>query len=267
MTQVVLMGAGNMGSALLRGWVTAWDTKAAFHVIDPAPVNLSEHPRVALYATIRELPPKLVPDVVIIAVKPDKVADVIDALAHTVAAETCVVSVAAGVGIAAMRASLGVMGHVVRVMPNIGAMTGYSVSAGYAEPGVPKSLCDLLTGMFSSIGQMSWLDEEKHLHLVTALSGSGPAYYFAISEAMREAATGLGLSADTAHNLSVGTLISAGRLLAETPAPEDLRRRVTSPNGTTAAGLAALASEDRLGALVRATLKAAQKRSVELSGN
>ncbi|WP_139784713.1 pyrroline-5-carboxylate reductase dimerization domain-containing protein [Roseovarius sp. A-2] len=84
---------------------------------------------------------------------------------------------------------------------------------------------------------------------------------------MRDAAIDLGLSAEAAHSLSVGTLISAGRLLVETPAPEDLRRRVTSPNGTTAAGLAALASEDRLGALVRATLKAAQERSVELSGS
>lgn len=264
-TRVVLVGAGNMGGALLRGWLGAWDRALTCHVVDPAPAALPDDPRVIHSPAPAALCPGIRPDIVVLAVKPGMVPGAAAALAPVLAPDTCVISVAAGVTVAAIRAAMGTLGHVARVMPSIGALAGYSVSAGYAEPGLPPGPAGLVTEMFSAIGQMTWLEQEDHLHLVTALSGSGPAYYFAFCEALRDAAVHMGLPPEAARHLSVGTAIAAGRLLARTPEPENLRRMVTSPNGTTAAGLAALAGGDALERLARATLDAARKRSVELS--
>lgn len=266
MKTIVLIGAGNMGGALLQGWIGSWQHEAAFHVIDPVAEASDRYPGVAFHAEAAALPAGLKPDVVILAVKPDKVVPALNEIAPHIGPATCIVSVAAGVGIDTIGTALPAGTPIARIMPNIGAMAGYAVSAGFAGPDVPQATEALLDDMFSAIGQMCWVENEDDLHTVTAISGSGPAYFFAFCETLRDAAMAHGLPAATAETLAVGTAISAGRLLEGSPTPEDLRHKVTSPNGTTAAGLAALARDNRLARLLDRTVDAAKARSVELSG-
>lgn len=266
MAKVVLLGAGNMGGALLNGWIANWKRAAHFHVVDPVATTLAKHPQVTCYRDVAALPVGLSPDIVIIAVKPDKVLASLNQLKPYLDPATSVVSVAAGVTIGTIKAVLDPATPVMRIMPNIGAMAGYSVSAGFAGPEVPSRITDLLEDMFAAIGQMSWLEAEEHLHIVTAVSGSGPAYFLAFCEALCDAAAKQGLPAKTAKSLAVGTAVAAGRLLEANPQPESLRRMVTSPNGTTAAGLAVLMADDSLVQLVRDTVEAARERSVDLAG-
>lgn len=265
MKEIVLVGAGNMGGALLRGWVANWKRPVRYHVVDPQAGSPVEHPQAACYRAPGELPTGLVPDVMIVAVKPDKLLPTLLELKSRIAPGTIVVSVAAGVGLTRIRSVLDGKGVLARIMPNIGATAGYSVSAGFAESGLPPDARDLLQEMFSSIGQMTWLAAEDQLHVVTAVSGSGPAYFFAFCEALCAAASRQGLPDEVAKSLAVGTAISAGRLLARSPEPEELRRRVTSPNGTTAAGLAALAAGGSFEQIVQDAVDAARLRSVALS--
>ena len=268
MKEIVLVGAGNMGGALLKGWLTNWRGNARFHVVDPVKVPSARHDpagRVQYVSRIDELPALLHPELVVIAVKPDKVCAIAKSLDGYLTPDTIIVSVAAGVTTDSIRDAVPVAAPIVRVMPNIGAMVGYAVSAGFAGTEVPAVARRLVTELFASVGQMSWLDKEDDLHLVTAISGSGPAYYFAFCEAFIATAEAQGLSHDTGKLLAIGTAIAAGRLLAETSDPRRLREQVTSPNGTTAAGLEALeAGANSLNRCVGDAVVAASKRSVEL---
>lgn len=266
MNTIVLIGAGKMGGALLAGWIGNWHRGAAYHVIDPVLDASARHPKATYYIEAGALPSGLKPDIVIIAVKPDKVRPALTEIRPHLAPTTCVVSVAAGVGTDTIGAALEPGTPVARIMPNIGALAGHSVSAGVTGPGVPPETRALLDEMFSAIGQMAWLDKEDDLHIVTAVSGSGPAYVFAFCEALRDAAMTQGIPAAVAQALAIGTTTSAGRLLEDNPAPDALREMVTSPNGTTAAGVAALEKESRLALLLQDTVEAAKTRSIELAG-
>ena len=218
MKQVLLIGAGNMGGALLRGWIENWHTgSASFHVIDPDPEAPARFPQARFYETADQLPADLLPDIVVVAVKPEKVIPILALIGMSFTSETCVVSVAAGVTIKQISAATLPDTPVVRIMPNIGATVGYSVSAGFAPAGVQDAIVETLDQMFSAIGQMTWVETEDNLHVVTALSGSGPAYYFAFCEAFRDAAVQQGLPVATAQRLAAGTCIAACRMLEYNP--------------------------------------------------
>lgn len=247
---VWLLGCGNMGGALLRRWVAAGLTRVA--VIDPAPRALPEG--VAASAG----PPEGVPDVLVIAVKPQLLAGAAAPLVARLGPETLIVSIVAGVSTATLSA-LFKGRQVVRTMPNTPASAGQGVTALFASGG-GRAAADTL---FDAVGTTVWLDDEAQFDAVTAVSGSGPAYVFAMIEALAAAGVAVGLPPGLAGDLALRTVAGAGHLAALGEAtPAALRESVTSPNGTTAAGLAVL--QPALDALMQATVAAAARRSREL---
>lgn len=255
---LVLVGCGRMGGALLDGWLKNGLQAGAVHVIEP-------HPRAELsdmgVCLNGELPGD--PAVLVIAVKPQMMAEVLPRL--SVGPRTLVVSVAAGVTIAAYAAAFPGT-PIVRAMPNTPAAIGQGVTAivGNALAG-PAELA-LAEALMAAVGRVVRLQDEAQMDAVTALSGSGPAYVFHMIEAMAAAGEAQGLAPDLALALARATVAGAGALaVAGDEDPGRLRENVTSPGGTTAAGLAVLMDAARgLPPLMRATVAAAADRSREL---
>lgn len=202
---------------------------------------------------------------VVLAVKPYQAQAVLAALAPLLqVSRPLVVSVAAGVRLASLAAWCGAGIPVVRAMPNRPALVGAGATALYAPSGVGPELRAAAERLARSLGEVVWVPQEDHLDLVTALSGSGPAYFFLLAELMAEAATGLGLDATTARRLATVTLYGSGLMAATGDANlAGLREAVTSKGGTTEAALAVFAGVDFKGTVERA-LAAAARRSREL---
>lgn len=247
---VWLLGCGNMGGALLHRWVAGGLTDIA--VIDPSQ---------------RDLPPGVVagpappagdgPDILVVAVKPQLLAVAAGPVAARLKPDTLVVSVVAGVSAADIAAAFGGRA-VVRTMPNTPARIGQGVTALF---GAQRR--DAATALMAAAGATVWLDDEAQFDAVTAVSGSGPAYVFAFIEALAAAGVAAGLPEALAAELALRTVGGAAALAATGgAAPSDLRIAVTSPGGTTAAGLAVL--QPALDPLLAATVAAAARRSREL---
>lgn len=268
MTTVLMIGAGRMGGAMLKGWTRSLGDGFIFAVIDPVAnwheLGLAAGPKLTLARTVDELPDGFTAGIVVLATKPQYIDSALVAARSAIGAETVIVSIAAGIAAQTMQNVIGTGQAVVRAMPNIGALVGKSVTAAYANADVTRVQQNLVTMLFEAIGAFSWIRAEGDLHLITALSGSGPAYYFAFCEAMIESAVAAGLTEDVAKILAVGTLVSAGRLVEDKGDPSALRVMVTSPNGTTAAALDVLGRENTLNDLAARTLDAARVRSIEL---
>ncbi|MFZ4687952.1 MAG: pyrroline-5-carboxylate reductase [Polymorphobacter sp.] len=247
-----LLGCGNMGGALLGRWLA--EELGPVAVIDPAPRDVPAG--VAVAAT----PPAGRPDVLVLAVKPQVWREAAAPLAAVVGPLTLVVSVMAGVTTADL-ASLFPASAIVRAMPNTPAAIGKGATALFTSAG------DLAEGaaeaLFGPAGTTVWLTDEADFDAVTAVSGSGPAYVFAFIEALAAAGVAAGLEPGLAERLARATVVGAAALAAvdATPAAE-LRARVTSPGGTTAAGLGVLLPG--LAPLVAGTVAAAAARSREL---
>lgn len=255
---VVLVGCGQMGGALLEGWLSGGLDPAALHVIDPAPL-----PELAARGIAVDGPPPVDPAVMVIAVKPQMMAEVLERLAP--GPGTLVLSVAAGVRIAAYeRAFPG--RPVVRAMPNTPAAIGQGITAIIGNALAGPALLDLAEALLAAVGRVVRLTDEAQMDAVTALSGSGPAYVFHLIEAMAAAGEAEGLPAPLALELARATVAGAGALaMAGDADPAVLRRNVTSPGGTTAAGLEVLMDPGTgLGPLIRRTVAAAAERSREL---
>lgn len=245
---LLLVGGGRMGQAMLSGWLGSLGDDWRFRVVEPRPAPeldaliaaTGNSRRLSLLApeAATNLPDKA--DVIVLATKPQTVCDALGRLAPVMGAHSLVISIAAGIGIAQMQAAAPAIRAVVRAMPNIGASLGCAVSALYPSVEVTKEQRALADRILRSVGSAVWVGQEDDLHAVTAISGSGPAYYFAFCEAMILAARAQGLGDGIAHALAVGTLATAGRLIERQPDPKILREQVTSPDGTTFAGLASL---------------------------
>lgn len=259
---LVLLGCGKMGSAMLAGWLNEGVAPASVWVSDPHPsgwlksldgVHLNE-----------PLPPH--PAIVLIAVKPQMMAEALPVLAQFGAGETLFVSVAAGIPIAAYEAVLGTQAPIVRAMPNTPAAIGKGMTAivGNASAG-PEHL-EAAEALLGVVGQVVRLESEAQMDAVTAVSGSGPAYVFHLIEALAAAGEAEGLAPDLALTLAKATVAGAGALAeAADESPAQLRINVTSPGGTTQAALAVLMNEtDGLPALLKRAVKAAADRSREL---
>lgn len=242
-----LLGCGNMGGALLSRWQA--EDMGPVAVIDPA--------------TGGAVPPEGRPDVLVLAVKPQVWREAVMPLADRVGPLTLVVSVMAGVTTADL-ASVFAGSAIVRAMPNTPAAIGMGATALFTGAG------DLAEGaaeaLFGPAGTTLWLTDEGDFDAVTAVSGSGPAYVFAFIEALAAAGEAAGLEAGLAARLARATVTGAAALAAADAAvtAEELRRRVTSPGGTTAAGLAVLMLG--LWPLLTDTVAAAAARSKGLSG-
>jgi pyrroline-5-carboxylate reductase len=267
---VVLVGCGNMGGALLSGWLERGLSAREITVVEPdeRQLRLAGQRGVTVVADPREALRAKVPEVVVLAVKPQIALTVVPAYAPFAAAGSVFLSIVAGKPIAALAAGLGAGVAVVRAMPNTPAAVrrGISVACANAETSVrQKALCEEL---LAAVGSVLWVDDETLLDPVTAVSGSGPAYVFLLAECLARAGEEVGLPADIAQQLARETVAGAGELLARSDlTAETLRRNVTSPGGTTAAALSVLMEADSgLQALFSRAIVAATRRSRELAG-
>lgn len=263
---LVLVGAGKMGGALLAGWLDGGLDPKAVVAIDPAPpadtaALLAGHG----IAARADVPPGHA-GVVVVAVKPQMMPDVLPRLASLVGPGTIVLSIAAGKTLATFEAAFP-GAAVVRAMPNTPAQVGRGITGAVANAHLGEEGRALVTALLAAVGDVAWLDDEALIDVVTAISGSGPAYVFHFVECLAIAGEALGLPPELAARFARATVEGAGELLYQSDlSPEQLRKNVTSPGGTTAAALAVLAFEGALAALVTEAALAARIRSEELSG-
>lgn len=259
---ILLVGCGKMGGAMFAGWRAAGREVA---VVEPSQAN---HPAGALFAATgpEALPGTLDPAAVLLAVKPQEAARTLPHYARF-AAGSPFVSVMAGKTLAGMATLLGPGARIVRAMPNTPAAIGKGITVACAGPGVTAAERALADALLAAVGATEWVEEEALLDPVTALSGGGPAYVFLLAEVLAEAGVAAGLPADLSARLARATVAGSGALLeASAEPPDQLRRNVTSPGGTTAQALAVLMDDAAWPALMRRAIAAASARSRELAG-
>jgi pyrroline-5-carboxylate reductase len=263
---LVLVGCGQMGSAMLRGWL-AREAAAKFIVIEPAgaPPALVAAANVAWHRRADGLPDALTPDAVVFAVKPQIIDEVLPAYRRWVRSQTLFLSIAAGKTIAGIGRHLG-EAAIIRTMPNTPAAIGRAITVACANPRVTPGQRGLCEALLAAIGDSAWVEDEALLDAVTAVSGSGPAYVFLLIEALAEAGERVGLPADLALRLARETVAGSGELARLSPdSPARLRENVTSPGGTTRAALDVLMADDGLVRLLERAVAAATARSRELA--
>ena len=272
---VLLVGCGKMGGALLSGWLARGTAgpDAPVIVIEPAapaPATAAfrDKPGVTIVADATHVAAGASPAVVVFAVKPQGMDRVVPAYRRFVSPATVFLSIAAGRPIGFFERHLGVEAAIVRTMPNTPAAVGRGISVAYANPRVSSAQRETCTELLTAVGEVAWVDDERLLDPVTAVSGSGPAYVFLLVEALAAAGEASGLPADLAMRLARATVAGSGELLHRASEPaEQLRRNVTSPGGTTAAALDVLmAKRGGLAALMKRAVAAATRRSRELAG-
>lgn len=261
---VMLVGAGKMGLALAKGWLEAGLPPTNLLLVDPHPGEPARELAEDYGLTLSTEAAGLQPNVLVIAVKPQIIDAVLVSLRHVVGPQTLVISIAAGIDIARLSGGLDTP-RVVRSMPNTPAQIGKGITGLVAGAEVDAKGRAVAEALLRAAGPVVWLDSEGQIDIVTAVSGSGPAYVFHLVEALAAAAKAQGLPDAIAEQLARQTVIGSAALLEADPAsPAILRANVTSPNGTTAAGLAVLMAEDGLTDLVGRTVDAARKRSEDL---
>ncbi len=264
---IILIGAGNMGGALLTGWLKNGVSGSSVVVVDPNPSEAMRQTIADAGAShLTGVPVGIKAGVLFVAVKPQVMDSVLPPFKAILDAETVVVSIAAGKMIASLENHLG-EAAIVRAMPNTPAMVGRGVTGAFANARVSERQRQLVQNLLKVSGPVEWVPEEADIDSVTAVSGSGPAYVFYLVECMAEAGRKLGLQADLAMRLARETVAGAGELLHQSPDDASrLRQNVTSPGGTTAAALGVLMAEDGMQPLFDAALEAARKRAQELAG-
>ena len=264
---VLLIGAGRMGGALIKGWLAA-KAFSAIHVVEP---QASDPMRALAEAGALKLhdafDPKLLPalDAIVLAVKPQILKGQTALLAALDETGALVLSIVAGVTTQFLRAGLQGSNRVVRAMPNTPGAIGHGITVLYGDASLAPGDRRLAERLTSALGENLWLEDESLMDAVTAVSGSGPAYIFLMAEALAEAGRAQGLDAVTAERLARATVSGSGALLAaDARAAAELRREVTSPGGTTEAALRVLMAEDGLTDLMRRAIAAATERGKEL---
>lgn len=260
---MVVIGCGFMGKALLEGWLKQGVLPAAIHVQDPMPSEwLLQQKGMHLNAP---LPKK--PAVLVIATKPQILDEVLPPLAHFGGGDTTVVSIVTGASVSRLESLFGATTPIVRAMPNLPATVGAGVTAYVQNDQVNDQLGQMVKELFNAVGMAIELSNEDQMHAVTGISGSGPAYIFAMAEAMTAAGVEMGLTPELSNILAVHTIAGAGSMMQETNIDaSNLRLAVTSKGGTTAAALEhLLAPEVGLFELMKKTTNASRNRSIELS--
>ncbi|HEY6453702.1 MAG TPA: pyrroline-5-carboxylate reductase [Steroidobacteraceae bacterium] len=265
--RIGFVGGGNMARALIGGLIGRGTAASQLSVGEPAPgarESLARDFKVRVNADNRAAIDGC--DLVIVAVKPQEAGAVLKALAPQLqTARTVLVSVAAGIQIASLSAWVGAAVPVIRTMPNRPALIGAGVTGMFAAPAVTMEQRRLAEQTLQAAGQTVWVVRESDLDIVTALSGSGPAYFFLLAELMMQAAVAQGLAPEAARQLAVATLQGAGALARLSDGDlARLRAEVTSKGGTTEAALSAFAAAD-LRAIVERAMHAAAQRSRELA--
>jgi pyrroline-5-carboxylate reductase len=293
---LLLVGHGNMGAALLSGWQDAGLIGRAV-VVDPhQPTVIPDKPqarsgtqssasenfeglsqsipgsrvkpgmtdKVVFVAAASEIPPSFTPDIIILAVKPQAMAAILPDY-KKYAGHGAFLSIAAGKTITFFEQHLGAQTPIIRAMPNLPATVRRGASVCTANAAVTETQKQAATALLEAVGTVHWAAEAQ-LDAVTALSGSGPAYVFYLAEVLAEAGAELGLPAELANALARETIAGAGELLRQSPdSAAILRQKVTSPGGTTEAALKLLMKNEELLDIVRKALQAAASRAAELA--
>jgi pyrroline-5-carboxylate reductase len=265
---LLLVGAGKMGGAMLDRWLRRGLDASRVTILDPyleserrsfladAGVKVAT---AAAEAADRDYA------IVVLAVKPQSMAEALAEVAPLAAPDAVIVSIAAGVRLATLAAAFPAGRPLVRAMPNTPAQIGMGMTVAVPNPHVAKAQRAAVDALLAAVGRVAWIDDEELIDAVTAVSGSGPAYVFLLAECLAEAARAAGLPAELAALLARQTVAGAGALLAASPLPPDeLRRNVTSPGGTTAAALEVLMAADGLKPLLVRAVAKAKQRSIEL---
>jgi len=257
-----------MGGAMLGGWLAAGQTPSAITVIDPNPpqamakliadsgVNHATGPQDAERS-----------DLYVVAVKPQIMGAVLPGLTDHIDSENALVSVAAGTTIAMLEAPFAaVQPRIIRAMPNTPALVQRGITVCVANQRVSAEQRQSVSTVMSAIGDVEWVEDEGLIDAVTGVSGSGPAYVFHLAEALTEAGVAAGLPVELAAKLAEATVSGAGELMRQSDhSPAQLRRNVTSPNGTTQAALEILMDDNGFPALLEKAVAAATQRSRELA--
>jgi pyrroline-5-carboxylate reductase len=265
-TKIGFIGGGNMANSLIKGliasghepksiWVSDVNPQALEHLADSLGIKTTQSNRETAEAA----------DVLVLAVKPQILSEVAKALASSVKPQQLVISIAAGINQKNLSRWLGADKAIVRCMPNTPALVLSGATALHANPQVSAAQSDLAENILRAVGLALWVQDEGDLDAVTAVSGSGPAYFFLLMEAMEQAAVNLGLNQETARLLIQQTALGAAKIALESPeSPGELRQRVTSPGGTTQQALLTF-ERGGFNALVYQALTAARDRSLEMS--
>ncbi len=266
-TRIAVIGGGKMGGALIQGMIAGGLVNAeSVTVADTDEARLGELARsckVLVTADNREAVRNA--DLIILSVKPQNMAEVLSGLAGAAGPATLFISIAAGIATGFIEEKLGEGVHVVRVMPNMPALIGEGAAALCRGKFATEADLGLARRIFDAVGITAEV-EESLMDAVTGLSGSGPGYAFLIIEALADAGVRMGLDPDVALRLSAQSLLGAAKLsLKGEKTPAEFRGMVTSPGGTTLAGLKVL-EEGKLRALLTAAVEAATRRSAELGG-
>ena len=262
---LLLIGAGRMGGALLKGWLARGLGPVVVVETHPSPELKRIAKRgVILLKNIDDVPAKL--RACVIALKPQILKTEAAKLKAIAQSGVPMISIAAGSSIKLMTKAWGKSARIIRTMPNTPGSIGEGISALYAAPNATRADRKLAESLLAALGETVWVRRETDIDTVTAVSGSGPAYVFLMVEALEEAARREGLPPSVAHRLARKTIIGAGALLKADDAPaEALRRNVTSPHGTTEAALKVLMAKNGLEPLIRRAVSAAGKRARELA--
>lgn len=273
--RIAFIGGGNMANAIIGGLLTKSIPPTNIFVAEPWDVNRDKIAKLGVRTTESNAEAATEADIIIIAVKPQVAKDVCEELGASSAWAQrqdlpLIISIAAGIPLQSLESwstlkSDGRTPHVVRVMPNTPALVGEGASGAFASEQVTDEEKKLTTALLNSVSKATeWVDKEELLDVVTGLSGSGPAYFFALVEHLVSSATSWGLSPSQAKHLAAQTCLGAGKMLVESSdSPDQLRKNVTSPNGTTEAALKSFEASG-FAEIVAKAVKAATDRSKEL---
>jgi len=264
---IAFVGAGNMANSIIGGLLSSGHPAERIRAADPFPASLE---RLAALGPIsvhtNNADAVEGADVVVLAVKPQVMAEAAASIADAVgASQAVVVSIAAGITIHSLETRLGRGAAIVRCMPNTPALLGCGASALFANANTSEKQRQYASDLLNAVGLTRWVPDEGALDAITALSGSGPAYFFLFMEAMADAGRALGLDADTATDMTLQTALGAARMAVEGDVDlVELRRRVTSPGGTTERAVLSLEDSDLRGRVADA-MQAAFDRSIEMA--
>ena len=271
--KILLIGCGKMGGSLLEGIVKSHDNFNLIDVVDPV-INDSyksnfKKNKTNFYSDIKELKDSITYDSIIIATKPNNYVEILDDLKNhiTVNEEILIISILAGIKIKKIENIIGSV-PIIRAMPNIAASVAEGMTALTGNKKITNDKIDTANMIFQSIGNKIWLDDEGQMDSFTAISGSGPAYFFYFTECLHKIAIDEGFSEDVAKQISEQIMIGSGKLIKDSNIDVvQLRENVTSPNGTTEAALKVLCDDDGLLSKLREAIEKAKKRSIEISNN
>jgi pyrroline-5-carboxylate reductase len=265
---IAFIGGGNMATALICGLLKPARPGLEIRVADPSDeARRRLGSEFGLATATRAADVIDGADVIVLAVKPQVMPAVLDALAGRVKSGQLILSIAAGITISAIAGQVGPDLPVIRAMPNTPALVGAGITGLCAGPGCKPHHCEQAERILRSAGQVVWLEQESLMDAVTAISGSGPAYFFLLAEAMARAGERLGLPEEVARELAERTCTGAGAMLGASPDhAAALRRRVTSPGGTTQAAIETLENGGFTELVYRAAA-AAERRGKELAGS